>query len=47
MTTIVEDSGGAGTAAIYGKYPEVEEEPIALIPKVSLVSNVMKEGIDL
>lgn len=43
----VDGTGGRGSKYIRKSYPEIEPEPIALIPEESHVSKVMKEGIDV
>lgn len=43
----VDGTGGAGSKWIKKSYPEIDREPIALIPEESHVSKVMKEGIDV
>jgi hypothetical protein len=47
MTTIVEGTGKAGSKWIKTSYPEIEAEEIALNPEESLISNVMKEGLNV
>lgn len=44
---VVDGSGGAGSKWIKTSYPEIEYEEIALVPEESLVSNVMKVGLDV